>query len=230
MAENACSISSDVVTSNAWIENPAAFAALSIATMAGLENASRGSSTMATRASFGTISLNSANRLPERSRTISESPVTLPPGRARLSTSPLPTGSGSATMTMGMVPVARLASPGAKSGHRDDHIDFAFGKLLRQRAKPLRLFGRKTVVQLDVLAFDITKLAKRFGQGAQIFLFLLVFACVPQHADARHCFALLRLRGKRPRRSGAAEKRDEFASSHMTSLKSRCGSHRIIAA
>ena len=104
----------------------------------------------------------------------------------------------------------------AKSSHRDDHIDFAFGKLLRQRAKPLRLFGRKTVVQLDVLAFEITKLVKRFSQGAQIFLFLLGVGGVPQHADARHRFALLRARGKRPRRSGAAEKRDEFTSSHMT--------------
>ena len=58
--------------------------------------------------------------------------------------------------------------PGAKSGHRDNHIDFAFGKLLRQLSKPLRLLGRKTVVQFDVLAFDVTKLVKRFGQGNQI--------------------------------------------------------------
>ena len=37
-------------------------------------------------------------------------PVTLPPGRARLATNPLPTGSGSCLMTMGIVLVASLAA------------------------------------------------------------------------------------------------------------------------
>jgi hypothetical protein len=41
-------------------------------------------------------------------------PVTLPPGRARLATSPLPNGSPAAVMTIGMVEVARLAASGAR--------------------------------------------------------------------------------------------------------------------
>jgi hypothetical protein len=40
-------------------------------------------------------------------------PVTLPPGRAKLATSPLPTGSPAAAITMGIVEVARLAANGA---------------------------------------------------------------------------------------------------------------------
>jgi hypothetical protein len=39
-----------------------------------------------------------------------DSPVTLPPGRARLTTSPASTGSAALTMTMEMVAVARLAA------------------------------------------------------------------------------------------------------------------------
>jgi hypothetical protein len=85
----------------------------------------------------------------------------------------------------------------AQAGHRDNHIDFAFGKLLRQGAIPLRLFGGKTVVQFDVLAFDVAKLVKRLGQGAQIFRFLLGVAGVPKHADARKRFSLLRARDAR---------------------------------
>src|SRR5262245_32647500 len=41
-------------------------------------------------------------------------PVTLPPGRARLATSPLPNGSPAAVITIGMVAVARLAANGAR--------------------------------------------------------------------------------------------------------------------
>jgi hypothetical protein len=37
-------------------------------------------------------------------------PVTFPPGRARLATNPMPTGSETSTMTMGMVDVARRAA------------------------------------------------------------------------------------------------------------------------
>jgi hypothetical protein len=39
-----------------------------------------------------------------------EKPVTFPPGRARLCTKPVPIGSATATMTIGMVDVARFAA------------------------------------------------------------------------------------------------------------------------
>ena len=50
--------------------------------------------------------------LPPRSGAIRLMPVTLPPGRARLATSPLPSGSPEAAITIGMVEVARLAARG----------------------------------------------------------------------------------------------------------------------
>jgi len=40
-----------------------------------------------------------------------ESPVMFPPGRARLATNPLRTGSGSAAITIGIVAVASRAAP-----------------------------------------------------------------------------------------------------------------------
>ena len=61
---------------------------------------------IATRRSPGTRSRSKSSRSPARSVANTDSPVTLPPGRARLSTSPLPTGSPAAEKTIGIVAVA----------------------------------------------------------------------------------------------------------------------------
>ena len=60
----------------------------------------------ATRESFGTISFKSSSCLPLISGDRADSPVMFPPGRARLATKPLPTGSVACPMTIGMVEVA----------------------------------------------------------------------------------------------------------------------------
>ncbi len=64
----------------------------------------------ATRESLGTISFRSSSRFPLSSGARVDNPVMFPPGRARLATNPLPTGSGSCAMTMGIVEVASLAA------------------------------------------------------------------------------------------------------------------------
>jgi hypothetical protein len=56
----------------------------------------------ATRESFGTASLRSSSRLPLSSGEYALSPVTFPPGRARLAANPTPTGSAPIGMTIGM--------------------------------------------------------------------------------------------------------------------------------
>ena len=61
---------------------------------------------MATCESAGTTSRRSWSRLPSRSGAIELNPVRLPPGRARLGTRPVPTGSPTATMTSGTTVVA----------------------------------------------------------------------------------------------------------------------------
>ena len=63
-----------------------------------------------TRASLGTASLSISSLLVFSSVAKLESPVTLPPGRARLATKPAPTGSPAFAITMGMVVVALLAA------------------------------------------------------------------------------------------------------------------------
>jgi hypothetical protein len=72
--------------------------------------------TTATELACGTISLRSSSRFPVISDEMNVEPVILPPGRARDSTSPAPTGSALAGITMGMVVVARRAACTATVG------------------------------------------------------------------------------------------------------------------
>ena len=60
-----------------------------------------------------TTSRNSASRLPARSVDCIDRPVTLPPGRARLATRPLPTGSSTSAKTIGTTDDARFAATAA---------------------------------------------------------------------------------------------------------------------
>ena len=53
----------------------------------------------------GTVSFSSSTHLPPSEPSIVEKPVALPPGRAKLATKPLPTGSETVAKTMGMVRV-----------------------------------------------------------------------------------------------------------------------------
>ena len=64
----------------------------------------------ANRRSLGTTSRNSSNRLPASSVCWTDRPVTLPPGRARLTTRPVLTGSPATANTIGMTDVARFAA------------------------------------------------------------------------------------------------------------------------
>src|SRR5499425_1225021 len=66
---------------------------------------------MATRRILGTVSLSSSSCLATICRpALPDIPVTFPPGRARLAMSPVPTGSRTVIMTMGIVSVAFLAA------------------------------------------------------------------------------------------------------------------------
>src|SRR6202011_3478501 len=68
----------------------------------------------ATRGRLGSASLSSWSCLARISPVICwDSPVTLPPGRAKLATSPTSTGSVAFTMTIGIVRVARWAASAA---------------------------------------------------------------------------------------------------------------------
>jgi hypothetical protein len=70
----------------------------------------------------GTISRKSSSRLPERSGDWTDRPVTLPPGRRRLTTNPLPTGSDAVAKTIGTV----AFEPQKADGSFDAGIHFKF--------------------------------------------------------------------------------------------------------
>ena len=63
-----------------------------------------------TRRSDGSISRNSSTLFAAVSGAMLDSPVILPPGRARLATRPVPTGSPTDTMTIGIDAVASFAA------------------------------------------------------------------------------------------------------------------------
>jgi len=73
---------------------------------------------MATREIPGTISLRSCRRFPLNSSLRRLTPVMLPPGRARLVTIPVPSGSDAGAITIGIVLVtqARLDEGSGKCG------------------------------------------------------------------------------------------------------------------
>ena len=64
----------------------------------------------------------------------------LPPGRDRLATCPLPSGSAWLTKTIGMVEVARLRRSGVDRAWCNDNIDLGADQLLlSQRVNPLEV-------------------------------------------------------------------------------------------
>src|SRR5262249_10120802 len=116
MAENAESSSSWLRIAIICSCTPSATAAasdvLSISPLVRSPNVP-GSHNPATRESVGTTSLNNCRRLAVSSGARNANPVTFPPGRARLDTSPSATASPRAKATMGIVVVACRAARAA---------------------------------------------------------------------------------------------------------------------
>ena len=78
----------------------------------------------ATRDILGEISFISSSCLPPTSGARLANPVMFPPGRAKLTMKPLPTGSVSDAMTIGIVDVASLTDTGYCRTRRDDNVYF----------------------------------------------------------------------------------------------------------
>src|SRR3954451_8589905 len=97
------SISPASRTLTALVSNPSDGAADWMAPNCPIPDAMAGSRSTATRLTSGAICLSSSSHLPLRPYSNIRKPVALPPGRARLSTNPAPTGSMRSTNTMGKV-------------------------------------------------------------------------------------------------------------------------------
>src|SRR5262249_50030213 len=107
-------------------------------------------------ATFGTVSRNSSSRLPASSLRNRVTPVALPPGRLRLATRPISTGSPPLRKTIGMVEVATLAAYAAA-------LETAYRTVTLRPTNSAANAGRRSGRSLDqrysnrhVLAFDIS--------------------------------------------------------------------------
>jgi hypothetical protein len=83
----------------------------------------------------------------------------LPPGRARLATRPLPTGSATDVITTGMTDVACCAARAPRGSRRDDDIDFDPDEFDRDLSDPVVATFRPPVLNRDVAALGPAEFA-----------------------------------------------------------------------
>jgi hypothetical protein len=153
----------------------------------------------------GPISLSNSSHFPPMPYSNEVKPVALPPGRARLSTYPAPTGSGTIANTMGTLRVASSNGPAAAlplatmtsgasatSSPACLRMSSGFAPLERSSMRRLRPTSQALQQRGDPSLADHVIGAKRH-----------------QHAHAPHRLALLRARRERPGRC-APEKREEL--------------------
>src|SRR5262249_21338426 len=134
----------------------------------------------------------------------------LPPGRARLATRPLRTGSFPNTKIMGMTDVACLAEGSAVI--RDDDSGFQADELCGDLGGALRAAFRPPILDCDratLAPSELTQLCRECGRPQAP-----VRRVRSQEADRWQPGGLLRARRERPRGRRAAEKGDELAPSH----------------
>src|SRR5262245_947731 len=146
----------------------------------------------------GTNSRESSSRLPATSAAWFDDPVTFPPGRARLATKPVPTGSPADANTIGMTDVACFAA-------RTDAVPQVTMTSTFSRTNSAAISARRSlrpsapsIFDCDCAALDPTKLAQSLHQrgdplaGGR--------RCSRTEETNRAVLALLRVRRERPRR------------------------------
>ena len=94
-------------------------------------------------------------------------PVMLPPGRARLSTSPAVTGSVTPMNTMGIVVVACFAAERGVRRHRNQYVGLLAHQLGRKLGKPLETAALMTVLNDNVLSLNVAEIAQTLPKCLQ---------------------------------------------------------------
>src|SRR5262245_53069382 len=92
---------------------------------------------------------------------VSDNPVVLAPGCARLATMPKSTGSPAATNTIGIVDVARLAARASGPPCRHGHPDVVLDEV-GDPGDGIAAAKVVSIVNCDADAFDVAGLAERF--------------------------------------------------------------------
>ena len=148
----------------------------------------------------GAISLSSSSHLPAIVGSILMKPVTLPPGRGKLATKPLPTGS--ATLHENDGDGARLLQQRRSGGCalRKNEVGLQRDEFLRESLPRLRVERRPASVDPDVAALRPPELLESLPERRDPGLsFPVALGKRHQHADPPHPVGLLRARGERPR-------------------------------
>src|SRR3954451_14401824 len=170
-----------------------------------------GSPMTATRVTPGGVRLSSSSRFAPIPNSAVVKPVALPPGRARLSTKPAPTGSGVCTNTMATVRLGRLQGPHDGTAGGDDHVRRERDQLRSVFVDVFGIASAPTGVNPHVAAVYPPQLLQALPEGGDAGQrFDIVRSQTREHADAPHALALLRTRRARPRNCLAAEERDEL--------------------
>ena len=164
----------------------------------------------AARVTLGAICLSSSSHFPLMPYSNGVNPVALPPGRARLSTKPAPTGSGTYTNTIGTARVAcsngpTVALPCARMTSGASATNSTAYLRMRSASPPPQRVSIRTLrptVQPNCCSPCRNAATRACASGSS--------AVSHEHADAPHPVRLLRARGERPRRCCPAEKRDEL--------------------
>src|SRR5262249_5358668 len=114
----------------------------------------------------------------------------LPPGRARLATRPLPTGSTAVAKTMGMLDVA-CCGEGWWGPRRDNDIDLEPDELGGALGSTLSASLRPTILDCDGAALGPAEFAQSLHKGGDPFASCRTRA-LAQEADGRQPVSLLR--------------------------------------
>ena len=176
--------------------------------------AAAGLKTIATLATRGAISLSSSSHLPPSASSLTAKPVTLPPGRGKLATKPLPTGSATVAKTIGMVRVC--CSSAVVVGVRKNEVGLQRDEFFRELPHQVRFSGRRPAsVNPNVAALRPPELLESVPECRDIALCLRVaFGKAHQHTDPPDGVGLLRARRERPCCCRTADQRDELAPFH----------------
>ena len=112
-----------------------------------------------TRESLGMICFKRSSCLPLISGARAASPVMFPPGRARLATNPLPIGSVSVAMTIGIVEVASFTPRVTDGPTRDDEVYLETDQFGGNLATSFEFSFRRAPFNDDVLTFNVSEIA-----------------------------------------------------------------------